>query len=152
MFVAEEARLQSVFGPRAVQINHVGSTAVPGLAAKPEIDVLVVVLDHKDDALVDRGMASLGYVRGKNLSEGHHFYRRDIDGVRTHKVHVCLVGHAQISRMLHFRDMLRNDPDLRQRYEDLKVGLEASNTQGIHEYLTQKAPFIEAVMTAQPKR
>lgn len=73
MFDAEKARLEGVFGTRAVEIHHVGSTAVPGLAAKPEIDLLVVVSDHGDEAGIDQAMASFGYIRGTNLSDGHHF-------------------------------------------------------------------------------
>lgn len=150
MFDAEKARLEGVFGAKAVEIHHVGSTAVPGLAAKPEIDLLVVVSDHRGEARVDQAMASLGYIRGKNLSEGHHFYRRDVGGVRTHKVHVCLQGHWQISRMLRFRDMLRQDDDLRQEYQNLKLELESANGHGIKEYLARKAPFIDAVVGPPP--
>lgn len=91
-------------------------------------------------------MRALGYLRGKDLSEGHQFYRRDVDGVRTHKVHVCPAGHAQIGRILRFRDLLRQDPDLRARYQGLKLTLEAENQDGIQEYLARKAPFIDAVL------
>lgn len=151
MFAVEKARLEGVFGSKAVDIHHVGSTAVPGLAAKPEIDLLVVVSDHGDEAYVDRAMATLGYVRGKNLSDGHNFYRRDVGSVRTHKVHVCLTGHWQISRMLNFRDVLRQKEDLRQEYQDLKLELESANEQGIKEYLARKAPFIDGVVGPAPK-
>jgi GrpB-like predicted nucleotidyltransferase (UPF0157 family) len=85
-------------------------------------------------------------MRGSNLSEGHHFYRRDVDGVRTHKVHVCISGHPQIERMLRFRDLLRRDPVIRQQYQELKFQLEASNREGIGEYLAKKAPFIDALL------
>ncbi|MDK1386563.1 GrpB family protein [Sinorhizobium sp. 8-89] len=151
MFDAEKARLEGVFGTKAVEIHHVGSTAVPGLAAKPEIDLLVVVSDHGDEAEISQAMASFGYVRGTNLSEGHHFYRRDVEGIRTHKVHVCLTGHWQISRMLLFRNMLRQDADLRRGYQNLKLELESTSEHGIGEYLARKAPFIDAVMGPPPK-
>lgn len=91
-------------------------------------------------------MRGLGYVRGSDLSSGHHFYRRDINGVRTHKVHVCISGHREIERMLRFRDALINHKEIRQSYQDLKLELEKSNTGGIAEYLIRKAPFIENVM------
>lgn len=150
MFDAEKARLEGVFGSEAVEIHHVGSTAVPGLAAKPEIDLLVVVSHHGDEAKVDQAMASLGYIRGKNLSDEHHFYRRNVGAIRTHKVHVCLVGHWQISRILRFRDMLRRDDGLRQGYQNLKLELESANEHGIKEYLARKAPFIDAVVGPPP--
>jgi GrpB-like predicted nucleotidyltransferase (UPF0157 family) len=150
IFEVENARLQIVFAPLVVEIQHVGSTAVPGLAAKPEIDILIVS-DHQDQNRVDPQMASLGYERGKDLSDGHMFYRRDVGGIRTHKVHVCRPGHWQISRMLRFRDMLRQNDELRLQYQVLKLELESKNESGIKEYLSQKAPFIDAVVGPPPK-
>ena len=149
-FLATRLQMTQVFGNGLVAIHHVGSTAVAGLAAKPEIDVLVVVEQHDDQARRTHGMQALGYVRGSDLSVGHHFYRRDVNGVRTHKVHVCLTGHAQIEWMLRFRDLLRSNQQVRQQYQALKLALEAGNTGGIGEYLAQKAPFIDAAMQATP--
>ncbi len=149
LFAVEEERVTHSFGDELVEIYHVGSTAVPGLAAKPEIDLLVEVSEHRNQSC-DAAMQNLGYVRGKNLSDDHYFYRRDVHGVRTHKVHVCVSGHWQIARMLRFRDLLRNDPDVRQQYQDLKLQLEASNREGIGEYLAQKAPFIDALIGPKP--
>lgn len=150
LFDAEKVRIRSVFAPRVVDIEHVGSTAVAGLAAKPEIDILVVS-NHQDEDRIDQEMALLGYVRGKNLSSGHMFYRRDVGGVRTHKVHVCRPGHWQVPRMLRFRDMLREDDELRHEYQSLKLELEARNESGIKEYLADKAPFIDAVVGPPPQ-
>lgn len=138
------------FGNELGEIHHVGSTAVAGLAAKPEIDLLVEVSEHRSQAARDASMQALGYVRGTDLSIGHHFYRRDVDGVRTHKVHVCVSGHWQIERMLRFRNLLRDDPVVRRQYQDLKLQLEADNREGIGEYLARKAPFIDALMGPEP--
>ncbi|GAB7547672.1 GrpB family protein [Cupriavidus sp. 8B] len=150
LFVTEKERIAKGLGAELVDIYHVGSTAVPGLAAKPEIDLLVEVSEHRNEAARDRFMGVLGYVRGSDLSAGHHFYRRDVDGVRTHKVHVCISGHWQIDRMLRFRDLLRSDAVIRQQYQDLKFELEGSNRGGIAEYLALKAPFIDALMGSRP--
>lgn len=151
MFQAEKHRLLRIFEAELVGIHHVGSTAVPALSAKPEIDVLVEVFDHRNQADRESAMHALGYVRGSDLSEGHHFYRRDIDGIRTHKVHICMTGHWQIQRMLRFRDLLRNDPIVRQQYQDLKLHLEVTNCEGIAEYLAKKAPFIDKLMGTRPQ-
>ena len=145
-FRAERDRVAPVFSGTLTAIHHVGSTAVPDLAAKPEIDILIVVTDHRNSSEIDAFLQPIGYVRGKNLSADHHFYRKDVKGVRTHKLHVCTQGHYQISRMLHFRDLLRRNPELRHRYQHLKLKLEAENTEGIGEYLAGKAPFIDAVL------
>ncbi|WP_028629016.1 GrpB family protein [Metapseudomonas resinovorans] len=146
LFLAEQARIAEGFQAELLAIHPVGSTAVPGLAAKPEIDVLVVVSGHRDEPAKKTFMTTLGYARGSNLSEGHHFSRRDVDGVRTHKVHVCINGHPQIARMLRFRELLRHDSAIRQQYQALKLQLEASNREGIGEYLAGKAPFIDEVV------
>ena len=146
LFLAAKEQIAKAFGEELIAIHHVGSTAVPELAAKPEIDMLVEISAHRNASLRTSVLSELGYVRGSDLSAGHHFYRRDIDGVRTHKIHVCLTGHDQIGRMLRFRDILRGDPTLRECYQDLKLALEADNTGGIGEYLAGKAPFIDGVM------
>ncbi|QDX29264.1 GrpB family protein [Dickeya poaceiphila] len=151
MFIAEKTRLITVFGPKIIRIHHIGSTAIPGIAAKPEIDILVEVSDHEDENNIVHKMAVLGYIKGKDLSEGHHFYRRDVNGIRTHKVHVCLTGHTEIFRMILFRDILRQDSILRQQYQNLKLELESTNKFGIKEYLEKKAPFINEVIDSTLK-
>lgn len=146
LFTTEKRRVAKGFGVELIETHHVGSTAVPGLCAKPEIDMLVVVSEHLNEAARSGFMHTLGYVRGTDLSTGHHFYRRDVGGVRTHKIHVCVAGHGQIARMLGFRDLLRNNGSIRQQYQELKLRLEARNRGGIGEYLAQKAPYIDALM------
>lgn len=145
-FLADKPLIASAFGDELNAIHHVGSTAVPGLAAKPEIDVLIEVDEQRNVVTRDAVLSGLGYVRGSDLSEGHHFYRRNVDGVRTHKLHVCTHGHRSIAHMLMFRDLLGRDAAMRQQYEALKLQLEASNTGGMAEYLEKKAPFIIAAL------
>lgn len=146
LFDEEAARLRAVFGYALREIHHVGSTAVFGLAAKPEIDVLVVV--SSDAARSDWApqLLVLGYRRGGDLSAGHQFYKKDIRAVRTHKIHVCVEGHGEIQRMLTFRNELRTNAVLKTAYQTLKLDLERTNTSGIGEYLKKKAPFIEEVL------
>ncbi|HDS1694895.1 MULTISPECIES: GrpB family protein [Pseudomonas] len=145
-YEAVKVLLASVFGDELLAIHHVGSTAVPQLAAKPEIDVLVEVSEHRNEAARDEVLLTLGYVRGSDLSEGHHFYRRNVGGLRTHKIHICSRGHHSVIQMLTFRDLLRNDASLRKRYQDLKIELEATNIGGMAEYLEKKGPFIVAAL------
>lgn len=145
-YEADKVLLASAFGDELLAIHHVGSTAVPQLAAKPEIDVLIEVSEHRNEAARDEVLLSLGYVRGSDLSQGHHFYRRNVGEVRTHKVHICRHGRPSVIQMLTFRDLLRNDASLRQRYQDLKLELEATNTGGMAEYLEKKGPFILAAL------
>lgn len=141
-FQADKSIIASAFGDELIEIHHVGSTSVPELAAKPEIDVLVEVLDHKNAQARDQLLMGLGYLRGTDLTTDHHFYRRNVNGVRTHKLHVCTRGHLAVAQMLKFRDLLRSNALMRRQYEELKFRLEASNTGGMAEYLKNKAPFI----------
>ncbi|MBR1286898.1 GrpB family protein [Bradyrhizobium sp. AUGA SZCCT0177] len=144
---AEEAeRLSPTFGSALQEIHHVGSTAVSGLAAKPEIDILAVVTSGSVPEEWTRAFEALGYRRGGDLSPGHHFFKRDVGGVRTHKLHVCREGHPAIARMLKFRDHLRLHPADRLRYQELKLALERENADGIHQYLADKAPFINSLL------
>ncbi len=145
-FAAEVARVEPVFASPLLAIHHVGSTAVPSLKAKPEIDLLVVVEDVGMAPVWEVGLTASGYRRGGDLSLGHLFFKRDVDGVRTHKIHVCRTGHPEIDRMLRFRDYLRAHPDVRAEYQALKLRLERENAHGIREYLDAKAPFIEDVL------
>ena len=145
-FQKEAARLRSVFGSECVEIQHIGSTAVPGLAAKPEIDILVVYDQPEISNATEERLKDLGYRRGGDLTPGHHFFRRDIDGVRTHKLHVIKAAHPKIAHLLTFRDRLRSDEALRLEYQRLKLRLERENISGIREYLDGKAPFIDAIV------
>ena len=148
-FDCEVTRLRPIFGEVLAEVHHVGSTAVPGLAAKPEIDILIVVAAHAEEMDWSAALAGLGYRRGGNLSIGHQFYKRDVSGIRTHKLHICVTGHIEIARMLEFRDLLRQSDPLRQDYQSLKMSLERSNTLGIGEYLEKKAPFINTALAAK---
>jgi GrpB-like predicted nucleotidyltransferase (UPF0157 family) len=146
-FDKEATRIRPIFAVDLVGIYHVGSTAVPGLAAKPEIDILVVVSSQESCESWTAQLSELGYIRGRNLSHGHLFYRRNLERLRTHKIHVCIEGHAQVHAMLTFRDLLIADANLREQYQALKLKLERENTLGIGEYLERKAPFILAALT-----
>ncbi|MDF3929086.1 GrpB family protein [Pseudomonas putida] len=145
-FLTDKPLIASAFDAELIAVHHVGSTSVPGLAAKPELDVLIEVHAHRNTSTRDEVLMALGYVRGSDLSEGHHFYRRNVDGIRTHKLHVCTRDHLTITQMLGFRDLLRRDASIRQQYETLKLQLESSNTGGMAEYLEKKAPFIIAAL------
>jgi GrpB-like predicted nucleotidyltransferase (UPF0157 family) len=145
-YADEAERLRPIFGPAVVEMHHVGSTAVPELSAKPEIDILIVVNVAEVPDEWSQSLLKLGYRRGGDLSPGHHFFKRDVGGVRTHKVHVCHQGHPGISQKLRFRDHLRQHPADRLRYQELKLKLERENTGGIREYLAGKAPFINSIL------
>ena len=83
---------------------------------------------------------------GGDLSEGHLFFRRDIDGVWPQKLHVCVQGHPRIAEMLRFRRHLRRDATARDNYPALKPSLKQQNKTGIGEYLQAKVLFVHATL------
>lgn len=139
MFEAERLRIQQKLGHLVREIHHVGSTAVPAMKAKPEIDLLIVVNSISEIDAINSGMAELGYdVRGECGIEGRHYYSKDIRSARTHKVHVCEISHGNVARQIVFRDYMRNHPKDAQEYATLKMRLATSNSKGMAEYLEGK--------------
>ncbi len=145
-FEAERRRLANLFDRELVAIHHIGSTAISGTSAKPEIDILVVINDIGKISDFHVGMETLGYrVRGDVMPDQHYF-TRNVEGRRTHKVHVCGADHYSVAEYLQFRDYLRKHNDVRDAYQALKIELERRNTTGIAEYLSDKEPFIRDVL------
>ena len=145
-FAAEAARLRTALGPACVRLHHIGSTAVPGLAAKPIIDVLVEA--ESLAALDARGgeMEKLGYeVMGEfGLPERRYFRKDDAAGVRTHQVHAWLAGSPELARHLAFRDYLRKHPEVAREYGALKGRLVAAS-RDLEAYIAGKDAFVKEV-------
>src|SRR5436190_17003606 len=123
-YVAEAAAISAAFGDLAVEIEHVGSTAVPGLAAKPTIDVAVGVMTLDLPPDVVASMEALGYEDCEAESRaGERRFRRGDGAPRTFIVHAVEWGSAAWLDYLRFRDALRADPELAREYETLKRSL-----------------------------
>ncbi len=148
MFDAEAARIRAAAGPLLVALEHTGSTAVPGLAAKPIIDMLGGVERLADaDALVQR-IVALGYEYvtkyEAEIPDRRYFVRRDARGARTHHRHVVPVGNWFWTQHLAFRDHLRARPDAVARYAALKLELAAKHGTDREAYTAGKGAFIGA--------
>ena len=146
-FEAEAERVAAALGGNVVAVHHVGSTAIPGIYAKPVIDLLVEV---RDIAAVDgrsHTMESLGYeVMGEYGIHGRRYFRKDDrEGVRTHHVHAFEAGSAEARRHLAFRDYMIAHPADAQRYSELKRKLAAEHPQNIDEYMDGKDGFIKEI-------
>ena len=142
LFEEERARLSAVFDGKAIAIEHIGSTSVPGLSAKPIVDVLVGLGELDVTAEQILAMAELGYeYLGEHGLPGRLFFRKH---PRTHHVHVVEYEGIHWERQLAFRDALRNDADERQRYEAFKRRL-AAEGHPREVYAELKTPFIREV-------
>ena len=145
----EEARSEIVgrCGALVVAVEHIGSTSVPGLAAKPIIDIMAAV-ERLDDAraLIDP-LAAIGFeFVPKNEAPGRLFFRRGLRGAGTHHLHVVELGSWEWRRHLLFRDHLRAHPERAADYERLKRELAATHGPDRGAYTDAKTPFIESVV------
>ena len=150
MFKEEASQLASIWGNQSIAIHHIGSTSVPGLRAKPIIDILVIIKNNSLIEKYDDEMIELGYrPRGECLdaivpgTPGRFYYSKDINGIRTHQAHVMQNGHFDIKQKLDFRDYLRAHPDVAKEYAELKTRLIEQNTKGIFEYIEGKDKFVK---------
>ncbi len=143
LFESERLLLAQVFGERAAAIEHIGSTSVPDLCAKPIVDILVGLreLELTDDDVA--GMVDLGYeYLGEYGLPGRLFFRKGEP--RTHNVHVVEHGGMHWERQLIFRDALRTDPEERRAYDQFKRRL-AAEGHPREVYTELKTPFIQEV-------
>jgi len=153
VFEKESEILARIFGQRLVDIQHIGSTAVPGLAAKPIIDILIVI-DHTDDIdSFNPSMESLAYrVRGECLdatipgTPGRFYFTKETNGVRSHHVHICAKGHPEIMDKLAFRDYLRAHKSVALAYADLKRLLAVDHHFDNISYMRGKDDFVKSVL------
>jgi len=146
MFEAEAKRLAGVFGANLLAIHHIGSTSVPGLKAKPIIDILPVV---KDIAAVDGlmcKMAAIGYEGlGENGLPGRRYFRKGGDR-RTHQIHAYAVSsESEIERHLAVPAYLRTHPGVAHEYRELKSRLAELYLEDIFGYMDGKDAFVKAM-------
>jgi GrpB-like predicted nucleotidyltransferase (UPF0157 family) len=149
MFEEERASLLPLIGQYVEDIQHTGSTSVPGLAAKPVIDILIAV---RGLALVEKCVGpieGLGYgYLGENGLPGRHFFRKPggRGWHRTHHIHMVLKGSSEWENQTRFRDYLRAHPETRQQYQDLKQELAARFGDDRRGYTDAKQDFVIAVL------
>lgn len=152
-FGNEAAILKAVFRERAIEVHHIGSTAVPGLDAKPIIDILVVLDDTDNITSFDRAMQDAAYrVRGECLdavipgTPGRFYFTKETNGVRSHHVHVCAKGHHEIFDKLAFRDYLRAHSSEAAAYGELKRRIAAEYRFDNIGYMRAKDEFVKTML------
>lgn len=148
MFEEEKHLLQSVLGEDSAEVEHIGSTAVNGLAAKPVIDIMIGLPDFSvADKVVPR-IEALGYGYIKKYEDEMPFRRyfaKNSNGIRTHQIHMVEVGSKFWGRHLLFRDYLRQNPDIAKKYAVLKKQLAEREWVDVNEYADAKSEFIKDI-------
>ncbi|MEP6756588.1 MAG: GrpB family protein [Chthonomonadales bacterium] len=149
LFEAERERLVGLFPAQLLDIQHFGSTAIPGMTAKPIIDILAGVESMTvADSLVDALLASCYTTSAefnKTLTD-RRWFMRWADGRRTHHLHIVVFGGDEWQRRLRFRDILRSDTNLAHRYALLKQELAAKHSADREAYTQAKSEFVVAVI------
>ncbi len=151
-FEAEAVRIREAIGGLALRIEHVGSTSVPGLAAKPVIDIQVSVATLERLALYAEPLARIGYshIPLGDFDLVYPFFQKPADWPSTHHIHLCVIGAEQERSHLAFRDHLRSHPDVAAEYAELKRKLAAAHDGSTFEsrerYSLAKTRFVEVVL------
>jgi GrpB-like predicted nucleotidyltransferase (UPF0157 family) len=137
----------------AAPVEHVGSTAVPGLSAKPVIDLQAAVPDFDCAPAVADALGRSGWhLVPPELDDRpwRRFFVQATGDVRVAHLHLLLAGSERWVQQLAFRDALRGEPDLRQRYQALKLQLAAEHADDREAYTEGKAAFVRAVVARRP--
>jgi GrpB-like predicted nucleotidyltransferase (UPF0157 family) len=148
-FDTEAALIRNALGARMLAIEHIGSTAIPRIRAKPVLDIMVGIRNFAEGAALEPAFASIGYNYARHADlPGHHVFGKGI-AERTHLVHVVAHEGEVWSRHLKFRDSLRTDPALARDYEALKDRLAVEFASDRPGYTAAKSQFIDAVVSGQ---
>lgn len=142
-FQAIKEQLASVFGDQALDIMHVGSTAIEGMSGKPTIDVLVIVNDIASVDGLNKAMTTLGYeALGGYVTPKGRLFAKEEDHERLVNVHCFERGHPNAHEMMIMRDFLLTHPDEVKAYADLKLDLYSKHPNDYVAYRAVKDPYL----------
>jgi GrpB-like predicted nucleotidyltransferase (UPF0157 family) len=145
LFGREADRVRSVLGNQTLRIEHVGSTSVPGLMAKPIVDILLVVADSADEPCYVPQLEAAGYIL--RIREPEWFEHRMFRGPDTPiHLHVFSSGAAEVERLLRFRDRLRDDDAARDRYARTKRELAQRSWRHVQDYADAKTAVVNEIL------
>ncbi|HWE52811.1 MAG TPA: GrpB family protein [Bryobacteraceae bacterium] len=150
VFEKDAVCIREALGPRALRIEHCGSTSVPGLPAKPVIDIVLAVADSADEAAYLPSLESAGYalrLREPEWFEHRLLNRRAENPGVALNMHVFSQGCTEIDRMLAFRDWLRANATDRELYARIKRDLAGREWKTVQDYADAKSPVVAEIMT-----
>jgi len=145
LYLEEKKKTEAIFGNQLVSIHHIGSTAVPGLAAKPILDIMIVVAEIERVDEVNNSLMEIGYeAMGENGIKRRRYFQKGGD-MHTHHLHVYAEGDMNITRHLAFRDYLRAFSGEAERYGHLKLELAKIYPSDIESYISGKDIFVQVM-------
>jgi GrpB-like predicted nucleotidyltransferase (UPF0157 family) len=149
LFEKEKEAIIAALGNRFLMIEHIGSTAVPGLAAKPVIDIAVGIQSLVDAPALIPYIEQLGYIYEPTMEQlvpGRRFFWKGTPTVHTYHLHLAEPDHPVLLKPLQFRDYLRKHPDAVEGYGVLKRELAKKCVQDLDAYVAGKTGFVENIM------
>lgn len=146
MFEEEKSNLENIFKERAIKIEHVGSTSIEGLSAKPIIDIMVVLKSFDDFEFVRRKFLDMPYSIKLDSDPDEILIRKGSEENRTHFIHVVEDESQRCINTLLFRDYLRNHENVKKAYEDLKIMLAKKFENNRKMYTASKNEFIQNIL------
>ena len=148
-FEVERDRLLSLFPSTFIDVQHIGSTAVQGLSAKPVIDILAGVQSITVAERLALPLCQSGYTTSAEFNESlsdRKWFMRWANGHRTHHLHLVVHGSPVWHARLRFRNALRSSPELAAKYAALKTQLAATHPNDREAYTDAKAEFVRAIV------
>ena len=146
LFNAEYRKIQNALGDRAIRIEHVGSTSVPGLIAKPIIDILLVVVDSADEPAYVPVLEAAGYILRIREPDWHEHRVFQSPESNLH-LHVFSKDDDESERMILFRNHLRNNPQDRELYANTKRRLARKHWEYVQDYADAKSKVVEEIIS-----
>ena len=145
MYKEESKKIKNVFSDIIIDIHHIGSTAIPGIKAKPVIDILVEVKDIEGVDQYNHKMKELGYeAMGEYGIPKRRFFRKGGNN-RTHHIHIFQTGNEEIERHINFKEYLIAHPDKAREYSKLKEKLADKYAHDVENYTNSKSNFIKEI-------
>jgi len=146
LFSREAERIKTAVGDRALGIEHVGSTSVPNLLAKPIVDILLIVENSADESSYLPPLEGIGYVLRVREPEWHEHRMLRAQRDVVINLHVFTHDNDEVRRMLAFRDWLRNNPEDRELYAETKRKLASQKWKYVQNYADAKSKVIESII------
>ncbi len=147
LFQQEAGKIGAVFGQECIAIHHIGSTSIPGMSAKPIIDIMPVVPNIDQVESFNPAMIQLGYEpKGENGIPGRRYFVKGGDANRTHHVHIYEPSNPEVIRHLCFRDYLMAHAEEARQYAAMKITLAQQYPHDILGYMADKDSLIKETL------
>ena len=152
VFERESKKIRKIFGKDALKLQHVGSTAIPGMSAKPIIDIVLIIASFRKVKRYEKKLQKIGYYlyKGDSIKE-RLFFRKGSRERRTHYLHISEVGSGYGENLILFKDYLCENKDAFKRYFELKKKLAKKYPNERKIYTEKKTKLVKAILTKAKK-